>query len=302
MEDDREGRRVTNSATTDDTVRWILSNSRASEEVCFTSGEPTTNARLAVWARLAKESGAERISVMTNGRMLSNERYAKALVAAGINRFYISIHGHERRLHDALTRTPGSFSQTLAGLDVIAGLKRHGIALHTSTVLTKRNLPHLAAIYDFLRARRVDQVVFNVMQAHGRADTLFEQIFPSYSAVSKVAKAFLDAQGRRERPVKAFFVDITPCTTEGLTDFNRGYVEGYVHHEPSICARHDGTVVSIRRADLDRAARAKRSECTACRYDRICAGVWVNYVKRFGWDEFVPVPGATPGDRRRDSR
>jgi MoaA/NifB/PqqE/SkfB family radical SAM enzyme len=297
MEDDRERRCITNSATTDDTVRWILTESRGYEEVCFTSGEPTTNPRLAAWARLAKESGVERISLMTNGRMLSNERYAKALVAAGINRFYVSIHGHEPRLHEALTRTPGSFPQTLAGIDVIAGLKRQGIELHTSTVLTKRNLPYLGEIYDFVRARNVDQVVFNVMQANGRADTFFEQIFPAYTAVSAAAKVFLDARGQHEQPVAAFFVDIPLCTTEGLPDFNRGYVEGYVHHEPGNCgADPDGPMVSIRRADLDQAARCKRSECRACRYDGVCAGVWVNYVKRFGWDEFVPVPTDTRDD------
>ena len=48
MEDDRDGRCATNSATTDETVRWILEQSGDCEEVCFTSGEPTTNPRLPV--------------------------------------------------------------------------------------------------------------------------------------------------------------------------------------------------------------------------------------------------------------
>ena len=42
--------------------------------------------------------------------------------------------------------------------------------LHTSTVVTDRNLPFLLDIYRFLRGHGVDQVVFNVMQANGRAD------------------------------------------------------------------------------------------------------------------------------------
>lgn len=305
MEEDREGREVTNSATSDESVRWILGRQAQYEEVCFTSGEPTTNKRLPHWVRMAKAAGARWISIMTNGRALGYEAYARALMAAGLNRFYISIHGHTQKLHEGLTRTPGSFEQTVAGIDVIARYRRLGINLHTSTVVTRRNLPHLADIYSFLRAHGVEQVVFNVMQANGRADTYFEQLFPTYTEIAAKAGAFLAEAGQRERPVQAYFVDIPLCTTTRLPDHNRGYVEDYAHFEPP-SPGHDivadpesrrggasGELVQIRRADLDDSARRKRPECRACRHDAICEGVWGNYLRRHGWDEFVPVPPAT---------
>ncbi|MBK7859952.1 MAG: radical SAM protein [Archangiaceae bacterium] len=300
MEEDRDGRYVTNSATTDEVVKTILAKNRGCEEVCFTSGEPTTNSRLPQWVKWAKEHGVRRISVMTNGRALSMEKYAKILIACGMNRFYVSIHGHEPKLHESLTRTPQSFDQTVAGLDMITSLKKYGVELHTSTVVTKRNLPHLGEIYRFLRAHGVDQVVFNVMQANGRANTYFETIFPSYTEISSVAKAFIDEQGKVEKQVQAFLVDIPLCTTTGLPDFNRGYVESYVHYEPAgngeqllnpetHAARTDGELVAIKRSDLDAAARQKRPECLKCRYESVCEGVWGNYLKHYGWDEFQPV-------------
>ena len=305
MEEDRDARYVTNSATSDESVRFILGQNRGCEEVCFTSGEPTTNPRLAQWVQWAKQHEVRHVSVMTNGRALAYEKYAKMLVAAGMNRFYISIHGHEKKLHEGLTRTPDSFEQTLAGIDMVTRLKRYGVQLHTSTVVTKRNLPHLADIYRFLRAHGVDQVVFNVMQANGRANTYFEQIFPSYREIAGVAQAFVDEQGKRERQVMAFFVDIPLCTTTRLPDFNRGYVEAYTHYEPAAsvhdvlsadaafgrtCESPEGQkLVQIRRADLDDAQRHKRAECATCRYDRVCEGVWGNYLRHYGWDEFVPV-------------
>ena len=300
MEEDREGRKVTNSATTDDTVRWILGRQASYEEVCFTSGEPTTNPRLPHWVRMARQAGARWISVMTNGRALSYEAYTRALLAAGLNRCYVSIHGHTAKLHEGLTRTPGSFAQTLAGIDVVARYRRHGVALHTSTVVTRRNLPHLAEIYAFLRMHGVEQVVFNVMQANGRANTYFDQLFPSYTEIAAAAEAFL--AGERERPVQAYFVDIPLCTTTRLPDHNRGYVEDYEHFEPpspghdivadleSRRAGEHGELIQIRRADLDDSARHKRPECRTCRHDRVCEGVWGNYLRRNGWAEFVPVP------------
>ncbi|MCA9710109.1 MAG: radical SAM protein [Myxococcales bacterium] len=303
MEEDRDGRYVTNSATTDDTVRWILSQHAQYEEVCFTSGEPTTNPRLHHWVKMAHDAGARWVSMMTNGRALGHERYARRLIALGMNKFYVSIHGHERRLHEGLTRTPGSFDQTVAGIQMIARHKRYGLSLHTSTVVTKRNLPHLLPIYRFLRGLGVDQVVFNVMQANGRANTFFERLFPRYTEIAAQAERFLAEAGPHEDPVPAFFVDIPLCTTTALPDFNRGYVEDYVHFEPQDSqgllppelrddrrGGQDGELVQIRRADLDDDQRRKRPQCRQCRYDAVCEGVWGNYLRRYGWDELQPVP------------
>jgi len=308
MEEDRETRYHVNSRTTDEVVRWILEQNVGCEEICFTSGEPTLNKRLPLWVSWAKEAGVPRISVMTNGRSLGYERYARMLVKAGMNRFYVSIHGHEKRLHEGLTRTPESFEQTVAGLEQIAKLERFGIELHTSTVITKRNLPHLHEIYRFLRGKGVHQVVFNVMQANGRANTHFEKIFPRYSEIAAEAKRFLDEASVREERVMAFLVDIPLCTTEALPDFNRGFVEAYKHYEPPSEGHDvflsaeldeanqgqgpDGDLVQIRRADLDDEVRQKRDACATCRYDEACEGVWANYLKRFGWDEMQPVEAA----------
>lgn len=306
MEEDREGRYHTNSQTTDDTVKWITQLNPNTEEVCFTSGEPTTNPSLARWVKLAKDSGARRISVMTNARALGYEKYLRRLLAAGMTRFYVSIHGHNAKLHESLTRTPGSFDQTVAGIDMVRKYKPRGIDLHTSTVITKRNLPHMKDIYRFLRAHGVDQVVFNIMQANGRANTYFERIFPPYTEIAAVAREFLDEQWKIEREPPAFLVDIPLCTTTALPDFNRGYVESYAHYEPTDMGaeqlisvdkllsrreqKDDAEVIKVTRSDLDDAERSKRDECATCRYTSSCEGVWNNYLRRYGWDEFVPVP------------
>jgi pyruvate-formate lyase-activating enzyme len=300
MEEDRDGRYVNNSAMTPERVRWILDGHRGAEEVCFTSGEPTTRSELPEFASWAKARGYRRISVMTNGRRLSHAPYAALLAKSGINRFYVSIHGHTKKLHEGLTRTPESFEQTVKGLDSIARLKRFGIELHTSTVITNRNLPEMGAIYRFLREHGVDQVVFNVMQANGRADTYFDQIFPRYTEIAEIFRGFLDTAG--PKPM-AFLVDIPLCTTENIPDFHRGYVERYRHFDlasqaavpakalPSRAQEGGGKgLVLVTRSDLDEAEREKRPECASCRHNEWCEGVWKNYVKRYGWNEFVPTP------------
>ena len=300
MEEDRDGRYINNSAMTPERVRWILEGHRGAEEVCFTSGEPTTRPELPEFVAWAKGLGYRRISVMSNGRRLSHLPYAVALAKAGMNRFYISIHGHTKKLHEGLVRTPESFDQTVGGLDSVTKLKRFGVELHTSTVITDRNLPHMLDIYRFLRSHGVDQVVFNVMQANGRADTYFEQIFPTYTSIASGFRKFIAEVGE-PRPM-AFLVDIPLCQTEGIPDFNRGYVERYRHFDLAEQAALPETqradraqegkgkgLVLVTRSDLDEAERSKRETCSTCKYTAQCEGVWKNYTKRYGWDEFVPI-------------
>lgn len=298
MESDRAGRFVRNSSIEPPQVRALLERHRGAEEVCFTSGEPTTNPHLPEYAEWARELGYRCVSVMTNGRMLSHVPTARRLLEAGVNRFNISIHGHDAALHESLTRTPGSFAQTVRGMAVVRALSR-SVALHTSTVVNKRNLPHLTEIYCFLRAQGVDQVVFNAMEATGRAHTHFAQLFPRYTEVVAAFRRVLENCGE-PRPM-AFLVDVPPCLTEGLPDFHRGFVERHTHFSPlcEVTRLFDGEVpaerfvseelVKIDRADIDRAERSWHPRCESCRRRPACDGVWDNYVARFGWDELVPV-------------
>src|SRR5580692_4689067 len=66
MEEDRDARYVNNSAMSDERVRWILAENRGAEEVCFTSGEPTTRPELPAFVAEACALGYGKVSVMTN--------------------------------------------------------------------------------------------------------------------------------------------------------------------------------------------------------------------------------------------
>lgn len=300
MEEDRDGRYVNNSAMTAERVRWMLERHRGAEEACFTSGEPTVREDLPQLLAMARQLGYRHISIMTNGRRLSHLPYAAALVKAGLNRVYISIHGHTAKLHDSLTRTPESFVQTSDGIRNAAKLRRYGVELHTSTVITERNLPFLLEIYHYLHRLGVQQVVFNVMQANGRANTFFEQIFPTYTEIATQFRQFL-LKVDEPKP-SAFLVDIPLCVTEGIPDFHRGFVERYAHYDLASQVKLENIdqntrtqrgggrgLVLIERSDLDEAMRIKRAECGPCRYNSVCEGVWSNYIRRRGWDEFTPV-------------
>jgi MoaA/NifB/PqqE/SkfB family radical SAM enzyme len=293
MEEDREDRRKQNGALSPEHVHDILRAHRGADEVCFTSGEPTLVRQLPQYVGWARELGYPRVSVTTNGRRLAYRSYCEQLVRRGTNRFYISIHGHTARLHDGLARSPGAFEQAVAGLENAASFRSAGVSVHTCTVVTTRNLPHLGAIYTHLRSLGANQVVLNAMQANGRAHTHFDQLFPRYTLIAAEFTRVLEQLGENQPPI--FLVDVPRCITESIPDKNRGWVEAYVHHEVDLPSRERAELVERHRADLDRSLRSKGPRCAECSYDAVCEGVWDNYLARFGWQEFLPVRDAAAG-------
>lgn len=92
--------------------------SRGFELVTLTGGEPTIRRDLPDIVRAARALGLL-VGLQTNGRMLAYPEVREGLVGQGI-RFIIALHGPDAAVHDAVTRTPGSFDQTMAGIKSLA--------------------------------------------------------------------------------------------------------------------------------------------------------------------------------------
>jgi MoaA/NifB/PqqE/SkfB family radical SAM enzyme len=286
MEADSSGARPTPVLASPERVRELLSSQPERGEVMFTYGEPTLNPKLPSYLRWARELGYRRIGVTTNARRLGYEPYARRLVREGMNHVVVSIHGPNAQCHDAQTRCPGSFAQTLAGLEVLAQIKRQRpLVIHTSTVVCRRNYKKLADLHDLLCHFGVDQCVLNVMQPLGRGENFARQLQTRYRDIVDELGRFLAAVGKPSPPV--FLVDLPLCTTERLPDEVRGWVEFAVFTE---YARDGQPQPRATRVDKEEPNRAKRDDCRRCRYDDICLGVWQNYVRAYGWQEFEPVP------------
>ena len=308
MEEDRLERYDRLNRQTVGDIRQMLESSKNAEMVMFTSGEPTLNPDLAEHIKTAKELGFHEIGMISNGRRLAYTKYTYTLLRAGLNHVLVSLHGPDAKTHDALTRTKGSFEQTLRGIKVLKAMKKvfPDLKLHTSFVVTKRNMAFFKDFYDLV-SPLVDQMVFNMMMPDGRGATYFDRLMPRYSEVVGHFDAFLK-QIPPEEQERVFLLDVPYCVTEGLPDVSRGYVERYFHFEPEDAPGisnalgtddtlvkpdaldgDDTTYAKVEKSLRDSQVRAKRRECAACRYNTACQGVFTIYLKHFGWDEFKPV-------------
>jgi cyclic pyranopterin phosphate synthase len=282
------------------------------DEILFTSGEPTLNDRLPVYVGWARDLGFGCIALITNGRRLAYRDYVEALVTAGLSRVTISIHGHDAKLHDASTRTPGSFAQSWAGLENACGAKRAGaLEVFTSTVVTRRNLAHLSAIYERLALLPIDRLILNVMMARGRGATHLLALMPRYSEVVGAVGRLCEGLTSGEM-ARLWVADVPPCVARQLPGAVRGDLERYEQFEHlgstglseiSAFAAESPAAGAASRPDLHADAdyyltnralkegfgRIKGPKCDACHVNPQCQGVWQPYVAAFGWDELVPI-------------
>ncbi len=249
----------------------------------LTGGEPTVRKDLPRLVAAARVLGFFPIQIQTNGRMLSYDRVIDALLAAGATEFSPSLHAATAECHDALTRAPGSFRDSVAG---IRNLSRRGLDVVTNSVITRTNasgLPELVGLLASLGVRRA-QLAF--VHPVGTAFELFDSVVPRlFDIVEPIARAHEVALARG---VQLVTEAVPLCFLRG-----REYlaVESRIPHT---------TVVDLDGAAADYSAwrtgegKSHGPSCVGCARRGECEGPWREYPDVFGWEEFVPFDADGP--------
>ncbi|MHB2026997.1 MAG: radical SAM protein [Elusimicrobiota bacterium] len=166
-------------------IARALIPSAGTRSIAFIGGEPTLREELPGWISHAKNLGAERILVQTNGRRLIYADFVQRLAAAGLNVFDISLHGSTATMHDYHTGISGSWLQTIAGM---RQARKFGIPFGITTVVTRSNFRNLSEIAALAAAIGAKALRFNQALILGRAARLYTQIVPAEELVRPYLK------------------------------------------------------------------------------------------------------------------
>ncbi len=248
--------------------------------VVFTGGEPTIRKDLIELVSYAKGLGFDKIQIQSNARMLNYGNLCKKLIDAGANEFSPAIHGHIAQLHDYLTRSAGSFKQTVQAIKNLRALDQYII---TNTVVVKPNYRYLPKLARLLVQLKVDQFQFAFMHAVGNAEKHFDQMMPWVSLASPYIKKGL--QVGIDNNIKVMAEAMPFCTMQG---YEKYCSESYIPKtEIRDVNSYDPSYETTRRTE----GKMKFPQCRKCKYDYICEGPWKEYPEKRGNDEFQPVPG-----------
>lgn len=253
---------------------------RGVRRVSFGGGEPTLSRDLVHYVRAASRLGVEVVELVTNAVLLDREARVAALRAAGLTHAFVSLHAHDEALSQALTRKSGDHARTVRG---VQHLLAAGVDTALNHVVTARNAPHLTRFVEFAReafgARCLVSVAFVTPQYKALED--LSQV-PRLTEVAPHLRRALYRAMELGQPVQVGSRQgVPPCL---LGEFRAwSDVLGYAG-EP---------------AAEDAPQKVRAPGCDACRYTRVCTGVWRPYAERYGTSELTPLPGAPFTDDER---
>lgn len=252
------------------------------DTVIFTAGEPTLNPILAQSAAAARKRGYRIIGVVTNGRRLRDQALCAALLDAGMNDIRVALVGPDAEVHDAVTQRKGSFDQTVAGLKNLASLRvKYSFHFEVNSALVQSNFRLLRQIHDFAQGFGIDRINFNVVEPCGAAQDAVDSVVPRYREVMEVVdNCGLDFRS----PVRS--LSRVPLCAGGLEWAQESF--------------HFALGKQITRYDPV-AGKIHGPPCENCALKDSCPGIWEEYIKQYGWEEFAPVvhPSLREGETLR---
>ncbi|HAF95867.1 MAG TPA: hypothetical protein DER10_07040 [Elusimicrobia bacterium] len=259
-------------------------------ELIFDGGEPTLRKDLPFLAVKAISMGFVSVNILTNAVALADGKMVQEFLdVPGFRRrvsFSVSLHSHLPRVSDSITRSPGTFAKTIAGLGAIrdAGIKFS--LYHVITACNFRALPRYA---DFVAEKFPEAA--GVTFSHIAPADLKENGLRFYPRVTAVTHYLVKACGR----LKAAGIrsnlsgcGIVPlCLMRGSEKlFLKVSKEAGQDHLIYDTKQTGQLNIVIKR--FNDQFRAKGRRCASCLLDRACTGMWKFYLAKFGDSELHP--------------
>lgn len=277
--------------------------------VGFLGGEPTTYPKIVESVAYARDLGFTRIALATNAMMLRREVFLDALLAAGLTRTTISMHGHTPELEDKITMVPGGFEKKVTAIRHLKarqarGHLRDGVSVNI--VLNGWNYKHLLPMMKFFFDEMgLDDLRVNFVRPEGYAEANADLV-PTYTDVVPLLIKAIVLNETHFRKVFTFggvpmcVLPKTLLESEPLLRRTMGDIFRDLSTDCSIRKEGDNGVDGVAVAQEGRARfnwqDRKRFDlklhvpaCETCAFTSVCEGVWRGYLEIYGEEEFAPL-------------
>lgn len=268
--------------------------------VSFTGGEPTVREDLPKLIRSAVRIGL-RVNLITNGALVSRS-LARELKRAGLRSAQVSVEGPNAEIHDALTRVPGSFDQTMIGIEALKG---QGIYVHTHTTINRVNADYVSDMPMLAKSLGLPRLSMNMVMPCGTAGT--GETALRYSEIGELVH--LVKRTARNLGVEFMWYSPTPyCMfnpiANGLGGKACAACDGLLSVAPNgdvlPCSSLSDPVGNLLTQSFDDVWNSERAlyyrnreyvpnECRSCGHNELCSGACLIYWDAFGCEELADV-------------
>ncbi len=235
----------------------------------LSGGEPTLNPRLVEFVEMGKREGAVEVELQSNAMNLGDPDLVERLIDAGVDQFFISLHGSTPEISDAVTDAPGTFAKTVVGLDELA---KSGAATRVNFVFCQKNHENFPTYVEMVHARWPNAAIV-VSFVAGSTDVVprSKNLIPRYSDVIPYLSEGMRTAERIGTQVLGF---------ESMCGIPLCLVPSDLMHYFELAEVDD---------DFDRGEFIETDACKRCDLYGRCFGVRRGYVELHGTEEFHPV-------------
>lgn len=200
-----------------------------------------------------------RYVLSSNVRAFAVERFAETVLRTPPAEVLTTVLGADAATHDGLTRAPGSYVQTMAG---IRRLRRVGIPVNVHVVILRPNFAQLPAIVDALVAEGCS----------------LKFSFPIFSGEARASAADIAVR----------VTTALPFLQEAIRRVDAARANCFVA-KAQLCLWPE-RLESLVQQVSDRSDNRHFPCCDGCRFRDRCDGISETYATLFGTDEFQAVP------------
>ena len=231
----------------------LLKIASRTHRVTFCANEPTLRKDLFELINYADKLRISKVRVETNARLFSYKNTASKFMSSRINKYIVSFFTSDEKLHDSITRTKGSFRQTVEGIRNMC--KHNPDAVEVKLLLFDETYKNLEATVKLLLSLGVSRFSF-VYEPNKKI------AMPSLGGLKPYLEKVIGKLGKKYT-IMGIPYCIIPDHEEVINEIHLPFDEKYTF---------DGKTVNIGKER--RKNKVKFDKCKKCKFNNICEGVW----------------------------
>ncbi len=246
----------------EDIASDLKSLDKNTKTIYVSGGEPTLHPDFFEILKKARANFNGNIHILTNGRTFSINTFIKKLdLDIGNAVFGVPFHSSYPKVFDEITQVPGSFMQTVKGIN---NLTSAGQSVELRIIINMLNYSMLPEIAWFIRKNfpAVDKVLFISMDLIGNA------------AINK--------------DILAVRISKTTPYLHKAIDILEGHFQILLNQIPLCLLDPDYHKFAHRGTFVER-EHSFSKWCKNCIRKKDCGGTWKSYISFFGSEEFKPI-------------
>ena len=257
------------------------------DSVGFLGGEITIYPQVLELINYTKNLGYKNIHIISNARKFSELDFLESLIDHGVTRISVSVHSHKKEIENFLNNRNSYIEQILGVKNLIQLYNSNKLKeeVPINIVINKLNYKTLAETIKFFYDLGIREFRLNFIWPEGNAlinkDKLllkyndFKPYLKKWYLLSKILKINLALES------------VPFCIIENKKIINNLYGE-FRDGQVDVVAGKERNFFNWQKQKKD-IFKTKTKKCLQCIYFNQCDGVWKNYIKIYGWDEFMPI-------------